>query len=258
VDGEVAATTNPGTTTAAVTLGLGAHSLVVRAIDSTGRVGTSVVTTVTVEVTPPTVTAPVVKLLAGAAVDSQPVTITASATDASRVCLITATANGTTVGTAKSGTLNVSTTLPRTGGPAVVAVTATDCAGNVATATGSFTLTTKAESAGQYSGVWTSPASASYADGAAKATSAAGAEVSWTFTGTQVAWIGSRSTTSGVATVYIDGVKVATVDTRGGTTLHRQALWVGTTTTGAHTIKVVNVATLGRPNLLVDGFVSLG
>ena len=69
-------------------------------------------------------------------------------------------------------------------------------------------------------------------------------------------WIGSRSSGAGVVHVYLDGRRVATVDTR-GRSAHRQLLWSGSTSYGRHTLKLVAAGTAGRPTVVVDGFVAL-
>ncbi|GAB1694672.1 Ig-like domain-containing protein [Krasilnikovia sp. M28-CT-15] len=254
LDGQLAVTVNGTTTSATVPLSLGAHTLAVRAVDPTGLVSTSPTAKITAEIVAPTVTAPTVQLRIGSAAGGVPVTLAASAADPSGICAITATANGTLVGTAKAAKLSVSTVLPAGATPASVVVTATDCAGNVTTRTDPVSLTSIAETAGQFSGAWTSLTGTSYVGGAAVSASTAGAAVSATFTGTQVAWIGSKTPTSGAATIYLDGKVVTTVDTRATTTANGQVLWTRATTPGTHTLKIVVVGTAGRPRVLVDGF----
>ncbi|GLW29068.1 Ig-like domain-containing protein [Actinoplanes regularis] len=253
LDGQPAGTAEATATTATVPLVPGAHTLAIRAVDPTGLVSTSAAVKITADTVAPTIAASTVKLRTGSAAGGVPVTLTASATDAGGVCAITATANGTTIGTAKTAKLIVSAVLPA---GASVAVTATDCAGNVSTRTDPVSMTSAAETAGQFSGAWTSLSGADYDGGKAASASTAGAAVSMTFTGSQIAWIGSRSTTSGAATVYLDDKKVATVDTR-GTAANRQVLWLGAATPGTHTIKIVVVGTAGRPTILVDSLAAL-
>lgn len=60
------------------------------------------------------------------------------------------------------------------------------------------------------------------------------------------------------AYVYVDGVKAATVDLKSSTTLYRQAIWTKTWTSSAqHTVKIVVVATTGRPTITTDGLVHI-
>ncbi|WP_204298798.1 Ig-like domain-containing protein [Actinoplanes campanulatus] len=254
VDGQVAATVGATVTSAAVPLAAGTHTLAVRAVDPSGLASTSAIIPVTMDAASPTIGAVVTKLRTGSAAAGLPVTLTASATDASGVCALTATADGKTLGTAPAGTLTVTTTLPAT--TQNVLVTATDCAGNTATRTGPVSLASVEESAGTLTGTWTTASAAGYSGGAASSASTAGSALTWTFTGTHVAWIGSRTPTSGAAGVYLDGRKVATVDTR-GTAGHRQVLWAGATNPGTHTVTVVVAGTSGRPAVLVDGFAAV-
>jgi alpha-tubulin suppressor-like RCC1 family protein len=59
----------------------------------------------------------------------------------------------------------------------------------------------------------------------------------------------------GKAAVFVDNVKVATVDTRSPTAVNRTVVWRQALATGSHTIKVVNLATPGRQRIDVDAFV---
>ncbi|BFU44812.1 hypothetical protein KRMM14A1004_30490 [Krasilnikovia sp. MM14-A1004] len=255
VDGETAQTST--TTSASVSLDAGPHNLTVVAVDTAGLTSTSAAVAVTVDRTGPTVTTPTVALKTGAGGEGVPVLVTASATDANLICGVTVAVGDKQVFTGKSGTVRVETLLPRAAS-ATVTVTATDCAGNATVATREVSMTSAAESAGQFAGEWPVVQSAGLLGGTARATTAANATVSWTFTGTQAAWIGSRSNTGyGAATVYLDDKKVATVDTKSDKPLDRQVLWAGATTDGEHTLKIVAVGTAGRPTVSVDGFTSL-
>jgi len=69
---------------------------------------------------------------------------------------------------------------------------------------------------------------------------------SYTFTGREIVWVGPLSSKSGLANVYIDGVKVSTVDLYRASGLSGQQLFKKTfATSGTHTIKVV-VAEIGK------------
>jgi hypothetical protein len=66
----------------------------------------------------------------------------------------------------------------------------------------------------------------------------------------------SRATTSGQADIYVDGTKAATVDLKSATTKYRDAIWSKTWASSAeHTVKIVVLATAGRPTLTTDGIV---
>lgn len=103
-----------------------------------------------------------------------------------------------------------------------------------------------------YTGTWTAGSSTSYYSGTYKLTSAAGAKVTVTAWTDQVALIGTRSTTSGKATITIDGVLKATIDTYATTSAYRQTLATITIPYGKHTITITNLATTDRPRLILD------
>ncbi|WP_449407972.1 X2-like carbohydrate binding domain-containing protein [Microbacterium maritypicum] len=75
------------------------------------------------------------------------------------------------------------------------------------------------------------------------ATVADGDRVSFAFRGTAVSWIGPKAPDQGTVDVYLDGTKVATVDTHAATRLTGQELFA---TTGlkdrAHTIEIVKTS----------------
>ncbi len=137
-------------------------------------------------------------------------------------------------------------------------MTAYDQAGNAGSASVSGTLVTLQESAATKSGTWTTKSSTSYLGGKSYSSSAKNASLTWTFTGRSVGWVVSRASTSGQAYVYVDGVKTATVDLKSSTTEYRDAIWTKTWSSSAkHTIKIVVVATSGRPTVTTDGIVYL-
>ena len=103
-----------------------------------------------------------------------------------------------------------------------------------------------------YTGTWTTGTSTSYYGGTYKLTSTPGAKVTVTAWTDQVSVIGARSTTSGKATITIDGVLKATIDTYGATAAYRQTLATITIPYGKHTITITNQATTGRPRLILD------
>ncbi|MFC7478920.1 hypothetical protein ACFQX7_01005 [Luedemannella flava] len=57
-------------------------------------------------------------------------------------------------------------------------------------------------------------------------------------------------------TVYLDGRRVATVDTR-GRAASRQVIWATSTAYGTHTVKIVAKGTAGRPTVALDGFITV-
>ncbi len=98
-----------------------------------------------------------------------------------------------------------------------------------------------------YAGTWSHVgAEQSYTSGDYKRTesfsSAAGDSVTVPFTGTAIQWIGPRASNHGMADVYLDGVKVQTVDTAGS---GFQAVFYKATglADGSHTLKIVVTGT---------------
>ena len=79
----------------------------------------------------------------------------------------------------------------------------------------------------------------------------AGSRARLSFTGTAVRWIGRRGFATGVANVYLDGVRVATIDTRvapAGQEEMQKALYTATgLTSGAHTVEIELIGRNGEP-----------
>jgi len=72
----------------------------------------------------------------------------------------------------------------------------------------------------------------------------AGATASVDFTGTGVTWLSGLDNNHGIADVYIDGSKVATIDTYGSTKVTQYVAYRATgLTNGAHTLKIVATGT---------------
>jgi hypothetical protein len=204
-----------------------------------------------------TVGAPVITLRPGASTSAgTPVTLAASASNlADGICELTATVNGRRVGSATSGRLRVSTSLPSNRSSQVV-VSATDCVGVTRTRSVSMRATLAGNSAGRFSTGWSTVRGSRYAGGAAKSTKRAGAKASWTFTGSRVGWVGSRRSWTGTAKMYIDGRYAGKVDTRGASA-NRRLMWARSVRSGQHRLTIVVTGTKGRPTVFQDGFVSL-
>ncbi|MFG2820000.1 beta-galactosidase [Kitasatospora sp. NPDC048365] len=104
----------------------------------------------------------------------------------------------------------------------------------------------------QYAGTWThADRTASYTVGEYQRTESfsrtAGDSVTIPFTGTSVRWIGSRAANHGLADVYLDGTKVATVDSYGAGPEAKDQVLFGKDglTAGPHTLKL---AVTGQKN----------
>ena len=119
-----------------------------------------------------------------------------------------------------------------------------------------FTVGTYNENYASYSAGWSALTWASSVNGAFEATATANASASFTFTGRGVAWVANKDTNRGQAWVYIDGVYQGLWDLYGATAKPRSVVLTQTwATNGTHTVKIVNVATSGRPTIDLDAMV---
>jgi hypothetical protein len=106
-----------------------------------------------------------------------------------------------------------------------------------------------------YGGAWRLGTSTGYSAGSDVFTIAAGARARYTFTGRGIAWVTTKGPDRGAVKVYVDGILVATVDTRAPTLGFRAVAFARTwSTSGTHTLKLVAVGTAGRPRIDVDAF----
>ncbi len=105
-----------------------------------------------------------------------------------------------------------------------------------------------------YSGTWKRAAVSSATNAVRTTSTRAGATVATTFTGRGIAVVMPRSSARGRVTIYIDGVKAATVDTYYKSTQARRVVWAKTwKTAGSHRILVRVSGTAGRPTVSLDG-----
>lgn len=255
VDGKTVATSSGTATSASTTLAPGSHTVAVRAVHQSGRTVTTAALSVVAETTAPTFsTTPKLSLRTGTVnATAVPVTLGWKATDNAALRHVkllaptTATYGPTTTSAARTAKPGTATTW---------SMRAYDFAGNYRTSSPSYTPVILQETSAVKSGSWTSRSSTSYLGGTSYSSGSQGASLSWTFTGRSAAWVVSRASTSGQAYVYVDGVKVSTVDLKSSTTLYRQAIWTKTWSSSAlHTVKIVVVGTSGRPTITTDGLV---
>ncbi|WP_418959741.1 N-acetylmuramoyl-L-alanine amidase [Streptomyces tritici] len=257
VDGNVAATASGSATSAAVTVPAGSHSIAVRAVHSSRKTTATPALTAVGDTTAPVFsTTPRVYLRTGTvSATAAPLNLVWKATDAAalrdvRLTTPVAKVYGPTV-----------TTAPHSAKPGVTTtwtLNAYDQAGNRTTASVGSTPMILQETSAVRSGTWTAKSSTSYLGGKSLSSGTKGASLTWTFTGRSVSWVVSRASNSGQAYVYVDGVKVATVDLRSSTALYRNAIWTRSWSSAAkHTVKIVVVGTSGRPTVTTDGLVYL-
>jgi hypothetical protein len=141
------------------------------------------------------------------------------------------------------------------------AVQATDKAGHVGTlavsASRRVVVYQDTSSAIVWTSRWTTVRSTAYSGGSDRYATTAGERASWRpTTGIAFAWMARRSTTSGVADIYVDGVRVTAFDLRSSTTLYRRLVVARTISASvAHRIDVRARGTTGRPRIDVDAFV---
>ena len=133
---------------------------------------------------------------------------------------------------------------------------AVDCGGGSSTT--SLTSTGYQEGAASYTGTWRSTSFAGAWGGAARYTTAASASATFHCSSCRaLAWVTDEDTAHGSAKVYVDGALKATIDTQSSATRNRVIVYkFEWATTGAHTLKIVNVATSGHPRISVDGFLT--
>ncbi|GAA2611017.1 N-acetylmuramoyl-L-alanine amidase [Paractinoplanes durhamensis] len=256
LDGKVAGTAGPAARSAALSLPAGSHTVAVRAVQLYGATATTAAAKVFGDVTAPTFPGTPGVVLRGGTYSATyaPVTMTFRAADNVRVGSLAATApaKATLAATATSWNTGV-----RPSAATTFMVTARDWAGNARTASVVRKAVPVAETGAKRAGTWTARAGSSYLSGKALAATKANAKLTYTFTGRSAALLFSQGTKTGKAAVYLDGKKIATIDTKRSATAYRQALWVRSLTPGKHTVAVVALGTSGRPTVVADGLVYL-
>ncbi len=252
-------------------LGLGSHTVAVRGFDAAANQSVPVSVTwqvIAPDSTAPTVTAPTVALVNGSKIASGGVTLKVAWTGAdagsgvARYELQQSTDGGAWA--------NVSTTLTGvTLSRAVLSqhnyqfrVRAIDVATNVSGwATGTTLRLASYQQTNSlviWSGTWSTVTESVYWAGSAKKSTSLGARSYFTFTGRSIAFISRKAPNRGKAEIYVDGVKVATVDLYSSTYQNQVVAWVGTWSTSAsRQVSVRVLATSGRPLVNVDAFVTL-
>ena len=114
----------------------------------------------------------------------------------------------------------------------------------------------------EYSGGWSTSACNCWADGTTQKTTKSAASVTlgnlWAHGGTHgVGLVMAKGPDRGKVAIFVDGLKVATVDTYSATKVNRTVVWRQALTKSDDSIKVVNLATPGRPRVDIDAFVLL-
>lgn len=105
-----------------------------------------------------------------------------------------------------------------------------------------------------YSGNWTTSTCNCASGGQQFTTKQLGASATFTATG-KIALAMAKGPNRGQAEVFVDGVRVSTVDTRAATNTNRIVVWTRDLGVGNHTVRVRNLATSGRPRIDFDAVV---
>lgn len=256
LDGRVVATPAADVRSAAVPIAPGAHTLVVRVTHVSGATAELTLRVVGDVTAPAFPGAPAVALRGGTyATGSVPVTVTYRVSDNVKLGSLAATSpSRAALGTGSTAWYPS----VRPGGNLSYSLTARDVAGNSRTVAVNRKVTLLAESKAKKSGSWSARSGGSYLNGKALAATRKNAKLTFTFTGRSAALVFARGAKTGKAYVYLDGKKVATVDTRAGKNAYRQALWVKGVAAKKHTVAVVVAGTGGRPTVTVDGLAYIG
>jgi subtilisin family serine protease len=164
---------------------------------------------------------------------------------------------GTTAwSTITNATTALSATATLTYGQAYeVQVTARDRGANTTTTTVTTTPKRYSESStlATYTGSWSLVRSTKYQGGKARATTTAGRKVRYDFTGRSFAWVAAKGPTRGSASVWVDGVKVASVSLYSSSTSYRKVVWAKSwPTAGKHAVTLVVAGTTGHPRVDID------
>jgi hypothetical protein len=119
-----------------------------------------------------------------------------------------------------------------------------------------LTAVSQSSSSVHYHGKWATSTLTTWWGGTARSSSTAGSTATYVFTGRSISWVGLKAVTRGKAAVFVNGVRVATIDLYSATTQRRWIVWranYATSATRTLTIKVLG--TSGRPRVDLDGFI---
>ena len=139
-------------------------------------------------------------------------------------------------------------------------VRAVDKAGNTGTwvelTTSRVSRVSEGDSAIDYTGTWTTVTSPKFWSGAAKASSQKSASATIDSTARMLAWVARTAPDRGSASVYVNGVKVATVDLQTSSLQDQRVVWSMSWSTAApRTVRIVVNATAGHPRVDLDELV---
>ncbi|GAA4594754.1 hypothetical protein GCM10023194_62560 [Planotetraspora phitsanulokensis] len=254
VDGKVVSTPYTTASSASVTLATGSHKVQLRAVNINGTTATSPTYTVVTDKTAPTFSPQVslgIRSGTVATTGVMPVSLRWKATDNTllRSLKVASPSKVTLSTTATSWAYTSKNQAWNTW-----SVTAADAAGNSKTSSVTQSAALQYESSAKRVGTWKTTTSKSYLGGSILYSTAKTASATYTFTGRSVGLIVKRATNTGAFTVYVDGVKTSTVDSKASATSYRNIVWTKSWTSSAkHTIKIVVAGTAGRATVATDG-----
>jgi len=254
LNGKVLARRNGRATWAQVKVPEGAHKLRVRARNLNGTTALSPVYPVISDVTAPVFrTAPALRVRGGAvgAKGKMPVRLTWKVTDNVRLRSLRATSP-----TARNFKVSATAwaTSVKPGVSRKWTLLAADTLGNNTRASITRTAALVHDQSAVRRGRWKVLTTKSYLGRRALYSKTKGASVRYAFTGRSVGLIFRRGTANGAVHIYVDGVKVATVDTKARSTRYRRIVWTKSwKRPGRHTVRIVVAGTKGRPAVVTDG-----
>jgi hypothetical protein len=256
-DGAVLATTAPDVRSASVRVPAGRHTVTVRAVDTQGQARTSSNRVrYLIDPVAPVVSAPRGVLARGRANAVVPVTVSWQASDAASG-LCRQQRSGLTGSPVVHPAARAATDSARPG-VTTWRLTATDCAGNSASRSGSATMAYVQENTLRYTGRWTVRKSSDVLGRTYRTTGSAKATATATVRARSVALVASKVANQGAVQIRVDGRLVATVDLRSSRLATRQVVWTyAWASTGRHTVTITNLGTRGRPSANVDALVTL-
>ncbi|MEU4428194.1 N-acetylmuramoyl-L-alanine amidase [Actinoplanes sp. NPDC024001] len=255
VDGRTTGTLAGSARAASVNLTPGKHSVVIRAVHTSGSTA-RLAATIWGDATAPSTPGRLGVSLRTGAVSKSAVPVTFNFVASDNVLLggyvFNRPKSGSASGTARSWATTVRT------GASTYTVTARDAAGNYSRAASvSRSVVLKSEGSATKTGSWTKKTGGGYLGGKALLAKTKNRKLTWKFTGRSAALLFTRNKASGKVAIYLDGKKVKTVDLKSQKTLNRQAVWARDLTYGKHTIEIVVLGTSGRPTVISDGLVYL-
>jgi len=223
--------------------------------------------TIIVDLVAPSASAPKPSLRAGAKLSgaSMPIKVSWSGADAGGAGLARYELARSTNG-GSYATVGISYSVPYAyttagGGTHRFRVRAIDAAGNVGPwvygSTTRASLVQQTSTAIRYIGSWTTVRNSVYSGSSVRAASRLWSNATYTFTGRSVALVTTKATTRGKARVYVDGKLATTIDLR-ASAAHRVLVYAKTwSSSSKHTIRIVVLATAGRPRVDIDAFATL-